>query len=424
VILFLSNADTELLALRVAIESLPPDFPAVRAGNPDRLAAAPSLDGVDAVIVRLLSGRKAWDGPFDALRAECVGRGVPLFAFGGEAMPDAELTGLSTVASATIAEAFPYLVHGGPANIASLLQSVAGRPAAAPVEVPETGIYRERGEGPLVGVVFYRSHLVAGNTQFVDDLCGALERRGARARAVWCYSLRDNRAALDALRGCRAIVTTVLAAGAVGAAGADDGDDGWTNPLAALDVPIVQAIAATSASEAWAASAAGVAPIDVAMQVAIPEFDGRIITVPFSFKEIVDDGDDLGAAVNAYRTVADRVERVAGVRGRRAGAGRRVGPAPRRGLCHVRRRARLPGHRPRRRRRLRAATARLRGQPYRRLSLAGSGPDPSLRRLLSLARRALGRRRHRPRRQARHVGVVAREGRRVVGPLLARRRPR
>jgi cobaltochelatase CobN len=310
VILFLSNADTELLALRVAIESLPPDFPAVRAGNPDRLAAPPSLDGVDAVIVRLLSGRKAWDGPFDALRAECVGRGIPLFAFGGEAVPDAELTGLSTVASATMAEAFPYLVHGGAANIASLLQFVAGRPAAAPIEVPDTGIYRERGDGPLVGVAFYRSHLVAGNTQFVDDLCDALERRGARTRAVWCYSLRNNRAALDAMRGCRAIVTTVLAAGA---AGADDGDGGWTNPLAALDVPIVQALAATSTSEVWAASAAGVAPIDVAMQVAIPEFDGRVITVPFSFKEIVDDGDDLGAAVNAYRTVADRVERVAGI---------------------------------------------------------------------------------------------------------------
>ncbi|HJV09268.1 MAG TPA: cobaltochelatase subunit CobN, partial [Acidimicrobiales bacterium] len=60
-------------------------------------------------------------------------------------------------------------------------------------------------------------------------------------------------------------------------------------------------------------------PIDVAMSVAIPEFDGRIIGVPFSFKEVVDDGDELGAPVTAYRTVPDRVERIAGLATRLAG---------------------------------------------------------------------------------------------------------
>jgi cobaltochelatase CobN len=156
-------------------------------------------------------------------------------------------------------------------------------------------------------VVFYRSHLVAGNTQFVDDLCDAIEGRGARARAVWCYSLRGRPETVDLLRPCDAIVTTVLAAGA------DDGDDGWANPLAALDVPLVQAIAATSPRHAWSESAAGLAPVDVAMQVAIPEFDGRVVAVPFSFKEVVDDGDDLGAPVSAYRTVGERAGRAAGI---------------------------------------------------------------------------------------------------------------
>jgi cobaltochelatase CobN len=308
-ILFLSNADTDLLALRVAVESLPAGFPALRAGNPDRLATPPPLDGVDIVLVRLLSGRKAWEGPFDALRAGCVARRIPLLAFGGEATPDAELTALSTVDSAAVAEALPYLQHGGPANIANLLRCLAGHPHERAVPVADTGIYRDAagGDGPLIGIVFYRSHLVAGNTQFVDDLCDAVERRGARARAVWCYSLRGRPDTVELLRPCDAVITTVLAAGA------DDGDDGWTNPLADLDVPVVQAIAATSPHDAWAESAAGLAPIDVAMQVAIPEFDGRIITVPFSFKEVVDDGDDLGAPVNAYRTIGERTDRAAGV---------------------------------------------------------------------------------------------------------------
>src|SRR5262249_44511694 len=70
---------------------------------------------------------------------------------------------------------------------------------------------------------------------------------------------------------------------------------------------------ATSPQAAWLERPAGLAPLDVAMQVALPEFDGRVITVPFSFKEVVDDGDDLGAPVTAYRTVAERTERAAGV---------------------------------------------------------------------------------------------------------------
>ena len=38
------------------------------------------------------------------------------------------------------------------------------------------------------------------------------------------------------------------------------------------------------------ASDEGMTPLDVATQVAVPEFDGRIITVPFSFKETDADG--------------------------------------------------------------------------------------------------------------------------------------
>ena len=42
--------------------------------------------------------------------------------------------------------------------------------------------------------------------------------------------------------------------------------------------------------------------MDVATQVAVPEFDGRIITVPFSFKEIDDDG------LISYRQVGRRLQ--------------------------------------------------------------------------------------------------------------------
>jgi cobaltochelatase CobN len=327
VILFLTNADTEILALRALLEGLPPGFPTVRAANPnvlgdDELDGA-ALDGVELVLVRLLGGRQAWEASFDALRLQCLARGVPLLAVGGEAIADADLTARSTVSVATVTQAFEYLVRGGLANLEHLLRFVAdtvlGRRFGyePPVDVARHGLWRPHlsdATRVTVGVVFYRAHVLAGNTQFVDDLCAAIEARGAIPVPVFCYSLRpdddnDEVAALRVLAdaGVDVVITTVLAMGRA------DGDD-WAVPqLAALGVPIVQAVTATTSRSTWQTSTAGLAPIDVAMGVAIPEFDGRIVSVPFSFKEVVDDGDDLGAPVSAYRTLADRVERVAGI---------------------------------------------------------------------------------------------------------------
>ena len=321
-ILLLTNADTEILALRSVLEGLPDGFPAVQAANPARLEGAPSVDGVDAVLVRLLGGRRSWEAPFDELAARCRAARVPLLAFGGEASPDAELTAASTVPAATVAQAFEYLVHGGLANVEHLLRFVAdtvlvgGFGFDPPVPVPDHGLLgpppRPAGR-PVIGIVFYRAHLLSGNTRFVEELAAAIEARGGEAVPVWCYSLRpgaDGRVpALELLaeRGVDVVVTTVLAMGSAH-------DDDWdASALAALGVPVVQAVAATQPRAAWAASSAGLGPLDVAMSVAIPEFDGRIVGPAFSFKEVVDDGDDLGVPVVAYRADTERAARVAGL---------------------------------------------------------------------------------------------------------------
>lgn len=321
-ILYLTNAPSEILALRSIIESLPEDFPAVRAADPARMDGPPDLDGVDVVMVRLLGGATAWREPFSELRRSCLEASVPLLAFGGEAAPDAELTGASTVPSATVAQAFEYLVHGGLANLEQMLRFVSDTVAMTgfgfdpPTPVPTTGVhYRSAGEdGPLLAVLFYRAHLIAGNTVFVDDVCRAVEARGARAAAVWAYSLRPGAdggvEALEMLAGLRpdAVITTVLVSGS----SAEDGLAWNASAIGSLGVPVVQAVTATGSSAEWDASDAGLSPIDVAMRVAIPEFDGRIVSVPFSFNEEVDDGDTLGTPVTAYRTVADRLDRLAG----------------------------------------------------------------------------------------------------------------
>ena len=309
-LLLLSTADTDLLAARAVTD---PALP-VRLGNPARLDAPVDLDRISLVVVRLLGGRRAWEGLDDLLaRAQ-----VPVVLLGGEGL-DAELTALSTVPPGVVSDAAAYFREGGVDNLRELVAFLSdtvlltGHGFAAPVSLPAYGVHgaRPRAAGrPTVGVVFYRAHELSGNTAFVDVLCDALEARDANALPIYVGSLRPDAegripAVSELLAGqVDALVVTVLAGGGSNAADAE----GWdARALEALDVPVLQGLCVTSSRQEWEDSTAGLAPIDAAMQVAIPEFDGRLITVPFSFKEQGADG------VPVYVADPERAGRVAGV---------------------------------------------------------------------------------------------------------------
>jgi cobaltochelatase CobN len=310
VFVLLSTADTDLLAARASGAPW-------RVANPTRLPAAelPALlDGATLVVVRLLGGRRTWPDGLSAL----VDSGLPVVALGGEASPDAELTALSTVPAGVVHDGQRYLVEGGPGNLAQLHRFLSdtvlltGEGFEAPMSTPSAGVHGDwAGEGPTVGVVFYRAHALSGNTGFVDTLCSAIAAQGATPLPIYAASLRAVDDELTALlRRCDALVVTVLAAGGTRASDASAGgdEDAWSvETLAALDIPVVQGLCLTSSRQAWQASDAALTPMDAAMQVAIPEFDGRLVSVPFSFKESGPDG------VPVYVADPERAARVAGI---------------------------------------------------------------------------------------------------------------
>ncbi|MGK5446138.1 cobaltochelatase subunit CobN [Streptomyces radiopugnans] len=317
-VLLLSTADTDLLAARASGAPY-------RIANPARVDVAGELpalvEGADIAVVRLLGGRRAWEDGLAALRAT----GIPTVLLGGESVPDAELMAASTVPAGVVAEALKYLVAGGPENLAELVRFLSdtvlltGHGFAGPRPMPEYGVHGDRGHDPsrpTVGVLFYRAHELSGNTAFVDALCDAIEERGANALAVYCGSLRSADPGLYELLGrADALVATVLAAGGAHAADASAGGDDETwdvGALAELDVPVLQGLCLTGSRAVWEESDAALSPMDAAMQVAIPEFDGRLVTVPFSFKE---DGPD---GVPVYVADPERARRVAGIAVRHA----------------------------------------------------------------------------------------------------------
>ncbi|MGC5346684.1 cobaltochelatase subunit CobN [Streptomyces sp. DT171] len=317
-VLLLSTADTDLLAARASGAPY-------RIANPTRVDARAELpaliEGAAVAVVRLLGGKRAWEDGLAVLRES----GIPTVLLGGESVPDAELMAESSVPAGVVAEALRYLVEGGPGNLVELSRFLSdtvlltGHGFAEPQKMPEWGLRGDRAftEGrPTVGVLFYRAHELAGNTSFVDVLCDAVEARGANALPVYCGSLRGADAGLYELLGrADALIATVLASGGTRASDASAGgdDEAWDiGALAELNVPVLQGLCLTSSRAAWDASDAAVSPMDAAMQVAIPEFDGRLITVPFSFKEQGPDG------VPVYRADPERAARVAGIAVRHA----------------------------------------------------------------------------------------------------------
>ena len=312
VIALLSTSDTDLLAARASGAPY-------RLANPARLdpGQLPGLlDGADVVVVRLLGGEQAWREGLAALRDQPL----PVVVVGGEFLPDAALMTLSTVPAGVAAQAHDYLAHGGTDNLRELARFLTdtvllgGTGFAPPRPAAAWGIRAWPGERiehqPTVGIIYYRAHELAGNTGFVDRLCQAVADQGARPLPVWCASLRSAEPALlEVLGQADTLIVTVLAAGGVTPALAQAGgdDEAWdTGAIAALDVPIVQALCLTAPRQQWAAADAGVSPLDAATQVAIPEFDGRLISVPFSFKETDPDG------LSRYVADPERADRVAG----------------------------------------------------------------------------------------------------------------
>ena len=336
-ILLLSTSDTDLITARASAAGY-------RWANPTRLASGQLtelLEGAAVVVVRVLGGYRALQNTIDTV----IASGVPAVVVSGEQAPDADLMERSTVPAGIAVQAHIYLAEGGVANLGQLHDFLCdtvlmtGYGFSPPAATPAWGILDRvcstasgcpgcpggvacfpdmvaaraavPADAPAIAVLYYRAQQLAGNTAYVEALCCAIERAGGRPMPIYCTSLRTPEPELlKLLGGVDAMVVTVLAAGAAVPAAVTAGgdDDSWNvKHLAALDIPILQGLCLTSSRAQWVANDSGLSPRDVATQVAVPEFDGRIITVPFSFKEIDAEG------LISYVPDPERCARVAGL---------------------------------------------------------------------------------------------------------------
>jgi len=383
-IVLLSHADTDLLALWRAMDELPAGFPTVAgyslngltrpgalsqlvAGGPAaKLAAIVRVHGVAAAVPGLIelvseADRDGWHViVISGVDSGTGVGGLPAIAPGVGAGA-AELPRTASVSDELARGLTAYFMAGGVGNVLQGVRRVAcellgiAAQFTAPQEMPAHGLYHPdllvtsaaewddyRAPGkPAAIVLFYRAHVLSGNLQFVDQLVRALEFRGFAAVGVFTSSLRERDqsgapAALGLLEPPAVIVNTVSYPMFTLTSLERPPRDAQLTALEKVGAPIIQAICCASTRAAWSESGRGLGPAEAAMNIALPECDGRVITVPISFKEehrYVPDSERIGRVADIARRFAmlritpNRDKRVAIVLSNSGGKAQKIGGA-------------------------------------------------------------------------------------------------
>jgi cobaltochelatase CobN len=336
-IVVLSSADSELSCLAEARAGLGDGFPSLRLANPMQLGHNLSVDlyadkvlrHARLIVARLLGGVAYWPYGVERLVALARGQGIKLALLPGGDEPDPELDGLSTLGREARHRLWQYCVQGGVGNAANLLRYAAcllGRPQhwREPEPLLSAGLYwpgRERPDlaairaawraaAPVAALVFYRALVQAGNLAPVNDLIAALSRRGLNPLPLHVSSLKDALSA-ELIRRSLAEVRPAVVLNATAFAVARPGGGPEATPFAAADCPVIQVVFSGGSEAAWRAGTSGLSARDIAMNVALPEVDGRVLSRAVSFKAEARHDALTDARLNRYVSVADRIEFVA-----------------------------------------------------------------------------------------------------------------
>ncbi len=340
-IVVISAADTELAALSEARAEMP-DAPALRLANMMHLQHPMSVDlHIDncaskskLVIARVLGGAGYWKYGLTQNAARLHEAGIPFCALPGDDKPDDELRGLSTVSNDDYDALWSYLVEGGPQNATGFLRYASAILSGAEKPMPaapllRAGVYWPGAgiadlaeaqavwtpDAPVVPIIFYRALVQGGGLNPINRLVRSLSRQGLNPLPIFVASLKDPLSVGTLQSLFTAAPPSVILNGTAFAVGSPhDGDDSPANPLvmdAANKSPVFQIILSSSNEAAWADSPQGLSARDIAMNVALPEVDGRILSRAISFKGEAFFDDATECPIATYQGHGNRIDYVA-----------------------------------------------------------------------------------------------------------------
>ena len=278
---------------------------------------ASTAQDAELIIVRLLGGRGHWSYGLEQLQLwqrSSVNRHLLVLA--GTKDQNRELHPLGSCAEILADRLAALLREGGLENMERLLSIVSavldGRevdPGQITIEAmadPSPWDWRQD-PGEKVGVILYRALARAGDKAFPASLNSALRAKGLCPRAIWVSSLRDPlvqqavKKNLAEEKVAAVLTTTSFASVQFDEAGL--GAPLWDE----LNVPVLQVLSSGRSRDQWLASSRGLDPLDLSLQVVMPELDGRITTRPCAFREVHQAHSNLATAVQALKPDKDGI---------------------------------------------------------------------------------------------------------------------
>ncbi|WP_276118066.1 cobaltochelatase subunit CobN [Pararhizobium qamdonense] len=359
-ILFLSAADTELSSIAGA-QRMRDAKASLRVASLLTLKHPMSVDTyvertarhAKLIIVRPLGGASYFQYVLEALHAAAVTHRFQIAVLPGCDKPDPGLEPFSTVGVEDRNRMWAYFTEGGADNMGRLLRYAealidgAEKPeSAAPLmkagiwwpgqgvigveawkKAAGFGAFGEMGgmrpgnesvpsrsnlvtgeslHPPTVALCFYRALVQSGETKPVEALIAALVAEGMTVLPVFVSSLKDA-VSIGTLQAIFGEVAPTVVMNATGFAVSAPGADRKPTVLEFSDAPVLQVIFSGSSRPAWEASPQGLMARDLAMNVALPEVDGRILSRAVSFKAAAIYDADVEANIVGHEPLADRV---------------------------------------------------------------------------------------------------------------------
>jgi len=203
---------------------------------------------------------------------------------------DDRLDAASTLPVADLRRLWAFFQEGGRDNAASLLGWInvrlgTPRPWREPEPLAAAGRFEAAcraasGESGLAAIIFYRSLLLSADTAPIMALADALAARGLGVVALYVTSLKDERAIKTITNAIAATPPDIMLNTTAFSARLESG----SSVLDGANVPVLQVILAGSTEAQWRANPRGLGAADLAMNVVLPEMDGRLVTAAISCK--------------------------------------------------------------------------------------------------------------------------------------------
>ena len=313
-LLFISSADSELTAISEAITETNHQT-SVRLASLNHLQHPMSVDlhlektvsKCKLVIIRVLGGLGYWQYGVEQYSSVLRENNIPIAFLPGDDKPDPELRGLSTLNDTDYDQLWGYLVEGGLENTGNFLKYTnsilkGNTHPPSPKPVLKAGVYWP-GEGittpkevhkhwkpdqHVVPIVFYRALIQGVGLNPVNRLVKALLKDNLNPLPIFVASLKDPL--------CQATIetifdqhppTVILNSTAFSVNSLNSDHVRPVNPLTSVSAnkaPVFQVIFSSSTEEVWESELNGLSGRDIAMNVALPEVDGRILSRAVSFK--------------------------------------------------------------------------------------------------------------------------------------------